>query len=160
MIVTGRLIRSISRLFMNRRQRRTVNFFSRYVIDDQAVEKSKVAEAEAKADTAMCDWSKAVSGEVTDKLRLKSADLKELHDQLDLENGRDRRLAYLVTGIKLDNDTFNSDSDFDSDDSSKSDSSSSDGEGNDSVMIRSPSSANSLSSGKAGTPSSKSKLKK
>ena len=160
MIVAGRLIRLFSRLLMNRRQRRTVNFFKRYVIDDQTVKKSENADANAKAQTASCDWSKAISGEVTDKLRLKSADLKELHDQLDLENGRDRRLAYLVTGIKLDNDTFNSDSDFDSDDSSKSDSSSSDGEGNDSVMIRSPSSANSLSPGKAGTPSSKSKLNK
>ena len=75
MIVTGRLIRSFSRLFMNRRQRRTVNFFSRYVIDDQAVEKSNAKSALANAQISSRNLREKVLGEVTDKLSLQSADL-------------------------------------------------------------------------------------
>ena len=42
-IAAGRLVRLFSRLFMNKRQRKTVNFFKRYVIDDEAVRKSNAA---------------------------------------------------------------------------------------------------------------------
>ena len=84
MIVAGRLIRLFSRIFFDRRQRRTVNFFQRYVIDDEAVEKSEATDADAKAQKSSCDWSKAVSGEVTDKIRLKSDELKELCEELDI----------------------------------------------------------------------------
>ena len=149
---------------MNRRQRRTVNFFQRYVIDDQAVEKSKVAEAKAKAETVSCDWTKAVSGEVTDELRLESADLKELHSELNFENKSDRHLFYEVTGILFDGDDFRSDGDPDSDsddsDSCISSSPNSDGKGNNSLLIASPSSANALSHKKERTSSSKYKKKK
>ena len=41
MIVAGRLIRLLSRSILNVRQRRTVNFSSRYVIDDHAVADAK-----------------------------------------------------------------------------------------------------------------------
>ena len=62
------------------------------MIDDVAVEKSKAAAAEEKAETSTCDWSKAVTGKVTDKLHLKPADLQELHEKLDYLKEMDRRL--------------------------------------------------------------------
>ena len=100
---------------MDRRQRRTVNFFSRYVIDDQSVEKSNADEANSNAQVSCSDFSKVVSGEVTDGLGVKSSDLKKLYEELDFEKGSmDRLLCYEVTGIKLDGDDFASDSDDES----------------------------------------------
>ena len=152
MIVAGRLVHLFSKILMDRRQRRSVNFFKRYVIDDEAVEKSNAADAKAKAQASSFNWSKAVSGEVTDKLRVENSALKKLYEGLNYERKMDRRLQYEVTGFKFDGDDFDTDSD--NEDSCKSASSGSDGEGNNSLLIGSPSSANLLSPGRAGTPSS------
>ena len=135
---------------MDRRQRKTVNFFQRYVINDQAV---KTAEDDAKAQTAKSDLSRAVSIEVNDQLNL-----RKLYEELDFENEWDRRLQYEVTGIKFDGDNFGSDSD--SNESCKSSSSGSDGEGNKGLLTASRSSANALFSSKVGVRSSKSKIKR
>ena len=66
--------------------------------------------------------------------------------------------------MKFDGDDLRSDSDatsdYDDDDPKKSASASSDEEGNTSLLTASPLSANALSSGLAGTPSSRSKIKK
>ena len=97
---------------MDRRQRRTVNFFQRYVIDDETVARSNAAESISASSVSFSDLSKVVFGEVTDALQFKENDLEKLSEELDFDKGSmDRLLCYEVTGIKLDGDDFASDSD-------------------------------------------------
>ena len=86
---------------MDGRQRRTVNFFTRYVIDDKAVQTAASKEADKDAQL------QSQSSVVTDKLRVVGQDRRELFEKLDLREGKwDRRLMYEVTGIKIDKDQF------------------------------------------------------
>ena len=41
MIVTGRLVRLLSKILMDKRKRKTINYFQRYVIDDKAIIREK-----------------------------------------------------------------------------------------------------------------------
>ena len=67
MIAAGRLIRLLSRVILDERQRKTVNFFSRYVIKDEDVAKDKS------------------SISVIDRLDDGDKDIKHLYEKLDLE---------------------------------------------------------------------------
>ena len=41
MIVAGRLVRLLSRILMDKGRRKSINYFQRYVIDDEAIVKEK-----------------------------------------------------------------------------------------------------------------------
>ena len=69
---------------MSERQRKTVQFSQRYVIDDEAMDADKKKSA------------------VTDGLQIDEGEMKELYRSLDLKRGKlDKLLLQEVTGIKL-----------------------------------------------------------
>ena len=41
MIVAGRLVRLLSRILMDKRRRKSINYFQRYVVDDEAINREK-----------------------------------------------------------------------------------------------------------------------
>ena len=94
---------------MDRRQRKTVNLFSRYVIDDKAV---KISEAATKAaETNTGDWKNQLLGMVTDKLTLDEKDLMALHQDVNFDETKlDRRILFEVAGIRFADDEEDYDS--------------------------------------------------
>ena len=60
MIVAGRLVRLLSRILMDKRRRKTINYFQRYVIDDDAIMREKGEKMGSK--------SQVSSSAVVDKL--------------------------------------------------------------------------------------------
>ena len=81
-IVASRLIRLFARILLDRRQRRSLNYSTRYNIEDDA--------------------RGSVSGMVADELTVRKEDLKILHKGLDLQGSQwDRILMHEVTGLRL-----------------------------------------------------------
>ena len=118
MIVAGRLVRLITRHYMSKRQRKTVNFSQKYVIDDIAVQRAEERESEQHRD--------AVFGMVSSaKLQVDPDELKTLHEGVKFgEDKLDRRLLYEVAHFRYGGDQ----EDYSSDDESDQDSSDSGGQ--------------------------------
>ena len=94
---------------MDRRQRKTVNLFSRYVIDDKAVKLSEAATKAAETNTG--DWKNQLLGMVTDTLTLDEKDLMALHQDVNFDETKlDRRILFEVAGIRFADDEEDYDS--------------------------------------------------
>ena len=94
---------------MNKRQRQTVNFSQKYLIDDSAVQRAEERESE--------QHRAAVFGMVSsDKLQVDPDQLKTLHEGVKFrEDKLDRRLLYEVARFKYGGDQEDYSSDDESD---------------------------------------------